>query len=488
MRIKSESDLIQSKELNLIDDRITTGNKVSFGIAGTGVALLSGVINGPLGIFYHDKLGLEAGYVSVAMLIFAFWNAINDPIFGILEERTQSKLGRRIPYLRYGAPFFGLAFIVSWFPFFGSSQLGMFFNFLLALFLLDTMYTLIGLITYSLPSEMCITQKGRTELQVYSVYFGAIGAVASMIIALVFFTEGTAELSPVFKPAMIAIGIIGALLIFLSSFNLVENKYAMHEKPLGFLESFKTAFKNKAFLIFEGNAFFYQIAWIILTGMTTYYIRDVMQFSGFMATVPFLLILGMVFLLSGPFSIVVKKFGLKKTYIAGLISAIISYIILFFLSVNQWTAMIGLVFVGFSFAPLTLCSGPMMFDIIDQDEILTGKRRETTYAGMNAIFTKPAISVAQAVFILVIDAMGFSKAKLDQGLEQSAATQLGIRIAFCLIPAAVLLISLIFIKSFPLDGEKWHKKKLELNQIHLTKEKEYLQQLQEEAVNDHEKA
>ena len=84
---------------------------------------------------YLVTTGLGMGLIGIAWIIFGVWNAINDPIFGVLEERTRTKIGRRIPYIRYGSFFFGLFFILSWFPFFGASQTALFLNFIVVLFL-----------------------------------------------------------------------------------------------------------------------------------------------------------------------------------------------------------------------------------------------------------------------------------------------------------------------------------------------------------------
>ncbi len=62
------------RSIAYLDERVTVGQKVSFGIAGAGVGLLSGIINGPLSVFYTFKLGLEPGKVAIAMLIFAIWD------------------------------------------------------------------------------------------------------------------------------------------------------------------------------------------------------------------------------------------------------------------------------------------------------------------------------------------------------------------------------------------------------------------------------
>ncbi|MBN2157487.1 MAG: MFS transporter [Candidatus Lokiarchaeota archaeon] len=475
-----------SNEVVFLDERVTVGQKVSFGIAGAGVSLLSGIINGPLSVFYTFKLGLTTEKVALAMLIFAIWNALNDPLFGILEDKTQSKLGRRIPYLRYGAPVFGILFIFCWYPFldliFANRQWALFANFLLALFLFDTIFTIIGLITYSLPSEMCITGKGRANVQVYSVYLGAIGMLGSMILTTVFLSGTSSAISPWFRPTMIITAFVGSLMVFIPSFNLIENEYAVREEKLGFFQSIVQTFKNTQFLIYEFGNFFYQIAWVVLTGLMAPFVGYVLGYEGIWATIPLLAIFLMVFIFTFPASRLARKWGNKRTYMVALSLSIVLFIELFIMSgKDSFFALIVMTLLGITYAPAALLNAPLYFEIIDMDELLTGKRRETTYAGMNALFTKPAISAANALFFWVVGFFGFIEpTELIPNPIQPESAIFGIRLAYTVIPAAALLFVLFFMIFYKLHGPKWEEKKTKLNQIHLEKEQAYIEELAKE--------
>lgn len=461
----------------VIKEVIPTKQKISFGLVGAGVTMLSNIgLGSAITFFYNIKMGLSEELTSLAWIIFMVWNAVNDPLFGIMEERTSTKIGRRIPYIRYGAPFFALTFIFCWFPIF-TTEMGLFWNLLLVLFLFDSVFTMIGLITYTLPAEMCITQEGRTEISKFNIILSAIGMLVAMLIPMVLLTsEESTELNPAFQPTMIVLAIVSCIMMVVFSYSLVENKYAAHEEPLGFIDSIKQTFKNRAFLIFEANNFFYQIAWTILTSSMTYYVQFVLGMTGIMSSLPLLIVFLMVFIFIIPSSKVVEKRGLKKVYMYGVLFAAGAFLILFIAQKNTIFAFVGLALVGIGFAPLNLTTAPLMHDIIDYDETLTGKRRETTYAGMNALIVKPSISIGNAVFLLTIKEFGFDK---DVSVQSDPA-QFGIILAYTVIPCVLLLIAAFFIKFFPLEGKEWAKKKAELNEIHKKKEKEFLKKLKKE--------
>ena len=73
-----------------------------------------GVFGGMQVIFYQDYLGLSAKWITIAATIYAIWNAINDPLFGHITDNTRSKHGRRVPFMRFTAPFLALFFIMVW--------------------------------------------------------------------------------------------------------------------------------------------------------------------------------------------------------------------------------------------------------------------------------------------------------------------------------------------------------------------------------------
>ena len=72
-------------------DAVSTNQKVYYGLGGLGSGLISGVFGAAVVKFYSDVVGLSAGLISTVFLIYAIWNAINDPIFGYLSDRIKWK-------------------------------------------------------------------------------------------------------------------------------------------------------------------------------------------------------------------------------------------------------------------------------------------------------------------------------------------------------------------------------------------------------------
>ena len=150
----------------------------------------------------------------------------------------------------------------------------------------------------------------------------------------------------------------------------------------------------------------------------------------------------------------------------------------FFIAWSLIPAIIAFIIIGIGFSGIFLTQQALFAETIDYDEILTTKRRETSYSGVNALITKPAISIANFLFLAIISLYGFQRATQTQ----TESAQLGIMIGFMILPALFILISALAIKLFPLDGTEWIQQKIELKKTHDEKENAYLAYLKEQGV------
>ena len=456
---------------------LTRKSKIAYGSCNTAGNILSGIGFTAITFYYNVKLGLAAELIGIAWLIFAFWNAINDPLFGYIEDRTKSDLGRRIPYIRYGAPVYGVLFVLCWIPLVDiNNEMALFLYFLIILFAFDTIFTIVVLITYILPAEMAITSKERASLMVYATYIGVIGFVLTFVVPLILLTGETTGIDLNFIIAMIIIGAACTVVMVVSSYYIKEYKFAQLEEPLGVIPALKESFKNKPFIIFELSLFCIILGQTMLTTAVFYYVDFVLNLSGVMAIVPIIIVIGVMFAFAYPASKLIEKYGLKKVFIFGQITLGIGFVLTFFIGWSLNTVIISMVLIGIGLSILFMESPIILADTIDFDELKTDKRRETTYTGIEALITKPAISLGNWLFLLIISGYGFQEAASTQ--PDSAI--LGIMIGFTIIPAIFIFLSALIMKFYTLDGSEWTEQKLKLQGIHEKKEKEYLQHLKEQ--------
>ncbi|MBY9005077.1 MAG: MFS transporter, partial [Candidatus Lokiarchaeota archaeon] len=121
---------------------------------------------------------------------------------------------------------------------------------------------------------------------------------------------------------------------------------------------------------------------------------------------------------------------------------------------------------------------PMRADTIDYDYWkISGERRESLYAGIGPLLSKPMISVALALPPAIMTAFGLIYVDALGGLSATnglVAASLGVNISMNLIPGIVSLIGLlVWIKFYPLTGEVVKEMKREVKILHEQKRKDY---------------
>jgi glycoside/pentoside/hexuronide:cation symporter, GPH family len=441
--------------------------------AATGI-LQSLVAAGALTYYFTNLRGLSLQLAGIVWLLFGIWNAVNDPLFGYISDRTRSKLGRRIPYIRYGAPIFVIGFIFFWvyIPGSESSQALLFAQMLLALFLFDTLYTAIATSLYIMPYEVAISNKARSSIYIWKIIFMVFTIIVPLAI------EGTIKPQvgdevgiAFFRTAMIVIGVAMGLIIFFSTFFYKEKHYAQQEQQYGFVKSFKECFSNCSFIVFESISFtviFAQTA--LMQGIWLYFDEISLPY------LPLYVSLG-VGILSGILLWISRRdsWGIKNsTRLMTLLFALGCFSLLFGGRMLA-PAMLGFFLFGIGFAGGMYLIPLMNGDVVDFDEHRTGLRREGMYAGINSFITKPAISLAQWTLLTIIAFYGYDQT-LTAGLQTTRA-ETGILVGWTAVTGVLLLFCFLALSLYPLTGPAWDEIKSRLAEVHKHKEQAYLEKM-----------
>ncbi|MHA1671661.1 MAG: MFS transporter [Promethearchaeota archaeon] len=463
---------------NKFKEHVPLKSKFGVGFANMGSSFISTIGLGTIDVYYLKVYGANPALLALSWLFFIVWNMINDPIIGILEERTKTRWGRRIPYLRFGAIPYTLSFILVWFPFM-QGEFGLFLNHLMMLFIFDTFYSMTGLITFSLPAELAVTAKERVKINLFSVAFGTIGMISRWIMEPIFLS-GDHPNQLLFQIVVTIFGIISGLLIFTSSYLIKERLYTQKEEAFRFVESITKTLKNKPFLIIEVAIFCMTIMTEMLFNGFIYLFDYVFIFSEL--TIFFLIPALIVLIVLGVWAnSKIGTWGLKKVMILGGLIAMIGYIMIFFIGIAFNSKVpfeigsFGIAFIGLGLIMFLVNQSPLIGEAIDNDEILTGKRRETTYSGVNALITKPAVSIGHSLLLGIIGLFGYQQNV--QVSVQPGTVATGVLIALTIVPIICILIAITALYFNPLEGEDWQAKKRYLQVIHKQKEKDYIESL-----------
>lgn len=436
-------------------NRLSFGTKFVYGLASLGTSTISSIYAALLPIFYQDYLGLSSKWIGIASVIYAVWNAFNDPIFGFITDNTRSKLGRRIPYMRFTAPFLALTFILVWFAPEGAGEITQFWWMLVTMLLYDTAYTIIGLVYGALMPELTESDVERNQLTISSTLFGLVGYVLGFVLPDLFRPRPGNMASSLLslQLSMVAVGIIGAFLIILTTLKVKERReFAMVDRKLKFWESLGYTLTNGPFWAFVTMNFLITFMMAIATG-SMFYLADYVTQS---STIILMVYLFVPMAFGVPLSnLAVKKWGLLSSQIVYMVICGVGLISIGFVPVGLIP--ISLAVTGFGLSGQQSITYNLLGLVIDDDEVRTGTRREGSFFGANALLTKPAQSLALFLTAFILEQSGFITRAMNNGeilLNQSASVLFGIRSIVGLIPGAAMLIGAVIMAFFPIKGQR----------------------------------
>ncbi len=457
------------------EEYIPVKSRVWVSGADAAVALLQAVVGGGALTWYFTEIrGLSTASASVVWLIFMIWNSINDPLFGYISDRTKSKLGRRIPYIRYGAPIIALAYILLFVDFPGTQgqDTALFIQLLIGLFLYDTLYTAIATSIYIMPYEMAVSNKARSSVFIWKIMFQAISiGVPLVVLPMIKPVPGVDDPTP-FRWMMIGLGILAGLIVYFSTFFYKEKSFQQAEEQPPFLKALVESFKNVPFLIFLVSSFTVIYCQTGLMQGVFYYFDHVIGLVNPIFTYVALavgIVAGVFFWVN-----MRDRWGVKRCLQVWLAIFALGCFIMLLLGKTQFGSMLSFFCIGLGFAGGMYLIPIMNGDVIDHDETRTGLRREGMYAGINSFVTKPAISLAQAAFLTIAASSGYVAGQVTPA-DKMEQVSTGIITAWMLIPGILLVVSFISIYFYPLFGKKWEQVKKELAARHEAKEKALLE-------------
>jgi GPH family glycoside/pentoside/hexuronide:cation symporter len=447
--------------------KFSNTQKVQWGMASFGGAMISGIYASLLPIFYVDYLGLveNAAIIYYVQIIYLIVNALNDPLFGFYSDRSRSRMGRRIPFIRFTAPFLTLTFILVWFaPDKSIGNWNLFWWMVITTCLYDTAYTIIFLVYSALLPELTEDEQERNSLNMFWQFFGMIGTILGFIIPDIFRNQSRFLL----LMSMILVGIVGMSLILYTSYKFTERpEFTKVDEPLGIMEAFKVTFKNKSFLIVVAANFMGTLINSLIVGSIFYAADYIMEESSLILLVfIFIPLLTCIWITPK----LIRKWGVVRSDQFLLLIGGFGMLLLFFLTAYDIPV---LVYISIAISAIGFV-GPLIFtnvlfaQVADEDELKTGVRREAAFFGVNAFFTKPAQSIAIIIPTVLLDLANFIPHELGEPpvLPQPKAAIFAIRVFIGLIPGIALILAALILQLYPIKGDYWVKIQNEILILH----------------------
>ena len=427
-------------------------------------------------IYLTDVVGIEPRLASLGALLGIVWDAVNDPIIGMLSDRMKSKLGRRRPFLLWFAFPFGLSFVMLWSAPNWESQVGLLIYITLAFMLSDTLTTLVAVPYYSLTPELTQNYDERTSLSSFRTVFQLASAMvvviaAPMIVDAIIAGGGSQQQG--FMTAGAIFGAIGALPLFIIGLFIRERfaSEAAEQESLSFRETLKLAWQNVPFryavgiYMFNWSAVdmvsitfpFFLLYWVAqgdLLAKITLFGVDLALESAFFGMLMFVCILFVPFWLW-----ISRRFNKVGAYIAGMAAWIIVQAMIFTIQPGETNYLLLIAaLAGIGVSAAYVLPDSILPDVIEWDELRTRRRQEGIYYGIRTLIRK--LTGAGVIFV-TLQILGWSGYQAPpEGVtvyQQPESALFMIRVMDSFIGAGILTGTIILAWFYPLTRERYQR-------------------------------
>ncbi|MFA5400136.1 MAG: MFS transporter [Dehalococcoidia bacterium] len=439
--------------------KLPLGIKLSFGIGDIGSNIFIVTTGMYLLFFMTNVMGINPALAGTMLLFPKLWDVISDPLMGAISDVTRSRFGRRRVYLLYGAVPFGLSFFILFLApgfqmeFANALQTSLLFA------LGCTAFTVINVPYASMVPEMSDDYNERLSIVSFRMTFASIGALLAggLTMALVAAGGGGADGFRFMGGIFGLVIIVSCLWCFFGTSKAPS--LPPHKETPPVKEQVKIAARNYPFVILMTSYFLQALAIGVMMAGFVYYVKYAMTLpeTAMNIAFPIFMVTGVIFI---PVWLAVgKRLGKIRSYYIGLAIFTLSMGSLFFTSSSQLMIFYAQIFIaGIGFSSFQLFPFSMLPDTVEYDQLQSGMRREGIFSGMWSAGQKIAYSVGPPIVGFALALSGF----VTDGVQpESVAT--GVRIVFCLFPAAMILLSFLPFSKYKMTEEEFEKVKAKIS-------------------------
>lgn len=447
---------------------LPTRTKFIYGLGDWGTSAATTARNLYWFFFLTSVVGLQAGLAGTVLLVGRIWDSINDPLIGTLSDRVNTRWGRRRPFLLFGAIPFGVTFVLTFLvpPF--ESQLAKAAYFTLVYLLFDTLYTVVNVPYSALTPALTEDYDERSNLAGWRV---SVAIVAALTTGALFTYLAEDVLAPYFGglpeglPAgyLITAAIWGVtlavplLVLFVAVREPAEHK--PDTDPLRPVQTFREVFANRPFRLAAGIYLLSFAAVDIVLIVFIRYLLDYVQIEQGFDNVLLGVLLGAA-LLGMPLNVLLmRRFGKRLTYIGTMAMFIIILLFISQIPSGGQQLMLAAAFLGgLGYGAASAIPWAIVADVVEADELESGKRREGVYYGYLVFFRKLAGALSAFVVGWALSAAGFVSSNLGGvSLPQPELALQMMRYFVSIVPAILLFMAILVAARYPLDRQRYNE-------------------------------
>lgn len=433
-------------------------SKFAYGMGAVTYGAGNAFVSSFLTIYLTDYLGITGAAIGTMYLIARIWDAVNDPMMGVMVDKTNTRWGKFKPYLLIAPIVIAVAMIMLFTePDFGLAGKTVWAYVFYILF--GMAYTAYGIPYVAYSYRISSTPEERTKyISVYSIFniitvcLVAMGGLAAIN---AFGGKGDA-----YKKVAIILGITGIICAFINGLRNREVENAVEEeKQNNTLADYKNLIlQNKPFLRMLVLNVLIVAAVNVPLSFLLYYLRYVLMDES-----PYIIIMAinlvMQFMTMSLSSKIISKIGKKNTMLTSLITQLLGFGIYYFAFKSIPLLYIGTVFTGIGSGLFTVALTTLTADTVDYSEWKYGNHSEGLVFSLTSFANKLATAICGAIAGYGLDIIGYKPNQV-----QTDATIFGFRVLLTWVPIALILISIPVFWNYELDNKTMKQMEKELNE------------------------
>ena len=439
-------------------DSLSTREYIAYALGDTASNLFFQTFNIFLTYYYVDVWGIPASALLLMMPLVRLWDAINDPMMGVIADRTNTRWGKFRPYLLWGAIPYGVCgYLMFAAP--ELSESGKLIYAYVTYTLMLMAYTVINVPYSSLLGVISPSSRTRTVASSFR-FVGAFGGgllITLLVRPLVKALGGGNEVMG-FQYTMAIFGVASILMFWITFANTKERVTPPPQQKTNLLEELRELVKNWPWMVLLFVAIFSTTFIALRSGSTLFYFKycvgddgSPILFGKFDRTTVFLSS-GMLSMMLGTACLGLFARKLDKKLLAAWLSAItgVSFILFFFLPVENFGLLLAVNAVG------TFCMGPtsalvwaMYADVADYGEWKFSRRSTGLVYSASLFALKTGIMCGGYILPLFLDRFGFVP-----NVAQTATAILGIKLAFSIMAGIFAGLKAAALLVYPLNQRK----------------------------------
>ena len=442
-------------------DKATIWEKAGYGFGDMSSSMFWKIFSYYLPFFYSNVFGLSLAHAGTLLLITKLYDAVFDPIMGMIADRTRTRWGMYRPYLLWAALPFAIAGVLT----FTTPDAGYGFKHAFAYvtyIIMMTVYSVINVPYGAMLGVVTPDSREKTVFSSYRMFFAYGGSFIALAIfepLLKFFqsSDGVSTAAS-WQYTMAVVGLICALLFILCFSMTKERVKPEASQPSGssVLKDMKSLVRNVPWWILLGAGIGVLLFNSIRGGAAAYYFKDVIGVSAIFTCGIFLAVGEVANMLGVALAVPLSdRLGKKSSYILALIVAGVLSLFIMFLPVSEpaglWTLMGLQVLISVAAGVTLPLLWSMFADIADYSEYKNASASTGLIFSSSSMAQKFGGAFGSALILWVLAAFGYDTSE-NAVQAQSAIT--GLKAMMSWIPAAGAFLAAIVVAFYPLTTSR----------------------------------